>query len=59
MPERERIEAVLSSGKNDLEPSAGKGRSRELLFNRRENMLTAPNVKYSIPVCKEIKEREK
>ena len=31
----------------------------ELLFNRQDNMLPAPNVKYSIPVCKEIKAREK
>ena len=61
---RERIEALLSRLENK-ENSAGKmNRSQarewtELLFNRRENMLQAPNVKYSIPVCKEIKAREK
>ena len=62
--ERERIEALLSRLENK-EKSAGKmnwsqARERtELLFNRRENMLPAPNVKYSIPVRKEIKAREK
>ena len=62
--ERERIEALLSRLENK-EKSAGKmnwsqARERtELLFNRRENMLPAPNVKYSIPVCKEIEAREK
>ena len=62
--ERERIEALLSRLENK-EKSAGKmnwsqARERtELLFNRRENMLPGPNVKYSIPVCKEIKAREK
>ena len=61
--ERGRIEALLSRLENK-EKSAGKmngsqARERtELLFNGRENMLPAPNVKYSIPVYKEIKARE-
>ena len=61
---RERIEALLSRQEN-MEKNAGKmnwsqARERtELLFNRQDNMLPAPNVKYSIPVCKEIKAREK
>ena len=46
-----------SAGKNELKPSRER---TELPFNRRENMLLlAPNVKYSIPVCKKIKAREK
>ena len=62
--ERERIEMLLSSLENK-EKSAGKmnwsqARERtELLFNRQEYMLPAQNVEYSIPVCKEIKAREK
>ena len=62
--EREGIEVLLSSLENK-EKSAGKmnwsqaRERRQLLFNRQENMLPAPNVKYSIPVCKEIKAREK
>ena len=62
--ERERIEMLLSSLENK-EKSAGKmnwsqaRERRQLLFNRREKMLPAQNVKYSIPVCKEIKAREK
>ena len=62
--ERERIEALLSSLENK-EKSTGKmnwsqaRERRQLLFNRREKMLPAQNVKYSIPVCKEIKAREK
>ena len=56
---RQRIEALLSRLENK-EKNAGKmnwsqARERtELLFNRLENMLPAPNVKYSIPVYKEI-----
>ena len=62
--ERERIEALLSRLEN-TEKNAGKmnwsqARERtELLFNGQENMLPAPNVKYSIPVRKEIKAQEK
>ena len=62
--EGERIVASLSRLENK-EKSAGKmnwsqARERaELLYNRQENTLPAPNVKYSIPVCKEIKAREK
>ena len=40
-------------GKNELKPSRER---TELSFKRRENMLLlAPNVKYSIPVCKKNK----
>ena len=62
--ERERIEALLSrlenTEKNAWKMNWSQARERtELLFNGQENMLPAPNVKYSIPVCKEIKAREK
>ena len=62
--ERERIEALLSrlenTEKNAGEMNWSQARERtELLFNGQENMLPAPNVKYSIPVYKEIKAREK
>ena len=59
---RERIEALLSRLEN-TEKNAGKmnwsqARERtELLFNGQENMLPAPNVKYSMR--KEIKARER
>ena len=61
---RERLEALLSRLENK-EKNAGKmnwsqaRESRQLLFNWREIMLPAPNVKYSIPVCEERKAREK
>ena len=56
---------MLLSSLENREKSAGKmnwsqaRERRQLLFNRQENMLPAPNVKYSIPVCKEIKAQEK
>ena len=56
---------MLLSSLENKEKSTGKmnwsqaRERRQLLFNRREKMLPAQNVKYSIPVCKEIKAREK
>ena len=58
--QEDRLERLENKEKSAGKMNGSQAQERtELLFNGRENTLPAPNVKYSIPVCKEIKARGK